>query len=371
MDLTINKIRIKIKEYMIMEENNEHIIDLILATALSLEFDDPVWIFIIGKPSSGKTELSKILSKLDYVHPIYNLTEKTLFSGHTAAQGGYLMREIKEKGIIIFPDFTTVLSDSKIKRKVFNQLRVIYDQNAGLITGMDTGEAKIWKGKVVVIGLVTEAIEPEIEASSELGERFLYYKYSPKEITPLQLQQFQRKLKAKDEVQDLVKEFIEIKKSELSKIILTDKEKEDIFTLSQILSIGRAKVKRDSFREIDQIHTPEGIIRLNTALTNLYISLICVNEDRERSSHIIKTIVLCSIPKLRVNIIKAILNNKDGKPTFNYILNKIGGISHGKVRRTIEDMILQKMLRVEGTGHKNTQIFFLKEDFYEKFKIFL
>ena len=41
MDLTINKIRIKIKEYMIMEENNEHIIDLILATALSLEFDDP------------------------------------------------------------------------------------------------------------------------------------------------------------------------------------------------------------------------------------------------------------------------------------------------------------------------------------------
>ena len=81
---------------------------------------------------------------------------------------------------------------------------------------------------------------------------------------------------------------------------------------------------------------------MNTALTNLYISLICVNEDRERSFHIIKTIVLCSIPKLRVNIIKAILNNKDGKPTFNYILNKIGGISHGKVRRTIEDMIITK-----------------------------
>ena len=37
---------------------------------------------------------------------------------------------------------------------------------------MDTGEAKIWKGKVVVIRLVTEAIEPEIEASSELGKDF-------------------------------------------------------------------------------------------------------------------------------------------------------------------------------------------------------
>ena len=49
---------------MILEEKQDHIIDLIFATALSLEFDDPVWLFIIGKPSSGKTELSKILNKI-------------------------------------------------------------------------------------------------------------------------------------------------------------------------------------------------------------------------------------------------------------------------------------------------------------------
>ena len=140
-----------------------------------------------------------------------------MFSGHTSAGGGYLIREVKEKGILIFPDFTTVLVDSKLKRKIFNLLRVIYDQNAGLITGMDTGKAKIWKGKVVVIGLVTEAIEPEIESSSELGERFLYYKYNPREVTPFELRKFPKRMEAKNEVQDLVKEFLKTKRTNCKK----------------------------------------------------------------------------------------------------------------------------------------------------------
>lgn len=369
--MQLNDIVLKIREYMILEESKGYIIDLLLATALSLEFDDPVWVFIVGKPSSGKTEFSKILNKLDNVHPIYNLTEKTLFSGHTLAQGGYLLREVKDKGIIIFPDFTTVLVDSKAKKKIFNQLRVIYDQNAGLITGMDTGKANIWKGKVVVIGLVTDAIEPEIESSSELGERFLYFKFNPKEITPLELSQFQKNNKAKNEVQDLVKKFLEEKKNELSVIKISNEEKENIYILAQVLSIGRAKVKRNSYREVEQIHTPEGNIRLNTALSNLYISLICVNKDRKRSFHILKKIIIDSIPSLRCQILESILSYKDEKAKFKFILSDINGISKGKVGRTIEDMILQGILRVEETGQKNSKVYSLTDNFYEKFKLFL
>lgn len=361
-----------INKYFILDEKSDHIIDLLLATAISIELERPIWIMIVSPPSSGKTTLLKILSKLKRFHYIHDLTDKTLLSGHPLAQGGKLFTEIKKKGVIGFPDFTTVLSsNSKMKKKIFNQLRIIYDGQASLSTGIDTGKTKIWEGKVAVISLVTESIDQEIELSSDLGERFLYYRHAPKIVTPEELNNFHPHLEYQHIVQDKVMEFIEQKKSIITTITITDEERNNIYKLAKLISVGRAKVKRDGYnREVGQIHSPENPFRLIEGLTSIYISSLCINEDKERSFLIIKIIALNSIPVLRVRLISLIYSKSDRKVTYEYLRSKIAGISDSKIRRTIEDMTLQKIIKEETTDFKNTKLYSFTEDFLDILSVY-
>ena len=274
--ITFNEILTAIKKYMILEGQDEHIIDLLLATALSLELNRPIWLMIIAPPSSGKTELLNTLTKLENYHPLHNLTPKFLFSGHPLAQGGYMNRKVKERGLLAFPDFTTVLSlDSKPRNIIFNQLRVIYDGKAGLGTGIDSGNYNTWEGKIALIALVTEAIEKLKEKSSDLGERFLYYNYFSKELDEESFVNRQMNDPLKKFVPDSVLEFISSRTKLITQKSVSEEEIKWIFRLAKFIAYGRATVERDGYkREISNIHQPEKPFRIFTALEGLYKSLI-------------------------------------------------------------------------------------------------
>ena len=52
----------------------------VVASTLLLK-SDPIWVIIIGAPSSGKSELINAFSKVKFVHPVSDMTENTLLSG--------------------------------------------------------------------------------------------------------------------------------------------------------------------------------------------------------------------------------------------------------------------------------------------------
>lgn len=160
------------------------------------------------------------------------------------------------------------------------------------------------------------------------------------------------------------------KKTKLEKVELSDEENICIANLSKILSIGRAKVKRDGHREITQIFSPESTHRIVIALSNLYKSLICVNEDRRRSMHLIKKVALDSIPVLRYQIISSIFKADTKTAKYERLRNRILGISDSKVRRTIEDMCLQRIIVEKSNGLKNTKYYSFTDEFSELMKIF-
>ena len=211
---TISDIRSGVEKYMVMGPENDYIVDLLLAVALSKETDRPLWLMIVAPPSSGKTEMLRLISTNPEYHQIPSLTPRFLFSGHPTAQGGYMLREVGKKGILAFPDFTTVLSMSSAnRREIFNQLRVIHDGEAGRGTGIDIGEAKIWKGKVAVVACVTDTIERIREQSNDLGERFLYYRYNPKDPEYAEISSRISPDRARLTVQRNVKRFVRIRKA--------------------------------------------------------------------------------------------------------------------------------------------------------------
>jgi hypothetical protein len=118
---------------------------------------DPVWLGIIGPPSSAKTELLNSVAKLPYVHQAATLTPAGLLSGtakkqrQAGARGG-LLREIGEFGIITFKDFGSILSmRPDAKAEAIAALREVYDGSLTRVLGTGGGISLSWKGKVSAV----------------------------------------------------------------------------------------------------------------------------------------------------------------------------------------------------------------------------
>lgn len=128
---TINKLdelKTKIRKWYSLED--EEALEIILAVAIEHDMiGDPLWIFLIGPPSSGRTELVRALRGCQYCYSISNLTHHTFVSG--LARGNYididLLPKIDKKCVVI-KDLSTLLSRADGERRaIFGQLRDIYD----------------------------------------------------------------------------------------------------------------------------------------------------------------------------------------------------------------------------------------------------
>src|SRR5262249_50085763 len=89
---------------------------VVLATISSNYFEGaPVWLGVIGPPSSAKTEILNANSMLPHVVQAATLTVAGLLSGtpkrqQTAGAKGGLLQQIGEFGIITLKDFGSILS---------------------------------------------------------------------------------------------------------------------------------------------------------------------------------------------------------------------------------------------------------------------
>jgi hypothetical protein len=115
---------------------------------------EPVWLMLVGAPSSGKTELLMSLKELPEVRVVGTLSEGGLLSGTSqkeralSAQGG-LLKEVGDFGQLIVKDFTSVLSMAKSGQgPLLAALREIYDGHWTRTVGTDGGQSLAWSGKL-------------------------------------------------------------------------------------------------------------------------------------------------------------------------------------------------------------------------------
>lgn len=143
---------------------------------------DPVWLQLIGPPSSGKSEIIRSGDSLPDVHSVSVLTEAALLSGtskaeQTSESTGGLLNKIGESGIILVKDFTSILSMNRDTRtRVLAALREIYDGHWVRMIGTDGGRTLKWRGKVGLIAGCTSIIDSHHSVVSAMGERFVFYR---------------------------------------------------------------------------------------------------------------------------------------------------------------------------------------------------
>lgn len=153
-------------------------IDVAFATIIGNRLPgDPVWLFLIGPSSCGKSELIMALDDCPEIYALSRLTQHTLISGSASAGGGDPSLIPKLNGqVLTVKDFTGVLGmQEQARDAIFGQLRDAYDGKCA--QGFGTGAVRAYESKFGILAGATDAIEIYLEGGTAMGERFLGWKF--------------------------------------------------------------------------------------------------------------------------------------------------------------------------------------------------
>ena len=161
-----------------MELNTLDPIAVVYGTYFANKLDgDPIWTFLVGPPSSNKTEFLLSLSTSPFIETTSTLTPTSLISGLRFSEGQpdpSLIPRLDGR-VLVIKDFTTILNHNQMVREdLFGILRDAYDGEAAKIFG--TGVKKSFKSKFGIIAGVTPAIDGFMNMNASLGERFIKYR---------------------------------------------------------------------------------------------------------------------------------------------------------------------------------------------------
>jgi hypothetical protein len=157
---------------------NEHAIAACVATVISTYIPgEPIWLFFVGLPSSGKTTIIESFGSSNmYCEAQSELHSTMLVSGAKSADGRDVsfLPTLKQRTLLI-KDYTTVVSmDHKSQEKLYAILRDAFDGTYKKQYG--NGEIRCFTGiKFGMIAGVTKVIHGD--SRSSLGERFLKIEY--------------------------------------------------------------------------------------------------------------------------------------------------------------------------------------------------
>jgi hypothetical protein len=318
---------------------------------------DPVWVLLVGPPSSGKTELLNALGLLDDVHEVSTFTKAGLLSASISrnpnATGG-LLAEIGEFGIVVCKDFTSLLSESAETRSaVFAALREIYDGKWSRRVGVDGGKTIAWVGKMGLLAAVTETIDRHIAAVGAMGERFVFCRM-PRMNDEDRLQQARTALDATGSEMDARAELARSVATFLDPLIgsgcSTPRSGSviDRHWLTQLADLAtrcRSIVERDARdRQVELVPQPEATARLAKVLGQLTRGLRAIGVPDRDVYPILATVALDGLSMTRRAVITLMVTVRPGAElTGPDIADRIG-LPNDTTSRALEDLAAHRIV---------------------------
>jgi hypothetical protein len=338
---------IKVFEKWLILKDRTPIYAVLGTVAANLLPGDPVWLGVIGPPSSAKTEILNSISGLPHVIQAATVTPSGLLSGtpdkqkDKGARGG-LLRQIDGFGgfgIICLKDFGSVLSmHAETRAETLAALREVYDGAWTRHLGSAGGKTLAWKGKVAIIFAATEVIDAHHAVIGSMGDRFLLSRLKP----IAGRKQFKRALRhvggsisqMRKELAGAVTRLFAKRRTEASQI--NDAETEAIGEAIALAVRLRGTVMRDyRSREIEQILGAEGTARIGLALERLLAGLETLGMKRSAALAVVKDVALDSVPPLRRRAYEYV--PKDNTVETTAVAVELG-LTTTTTRRILEDL---------------------------------
>lgn len=232
---------------------DEAILPLLIAAVVGSKYSaPPVWFYLVGPSSGGKTELINTFAKIPFVTQISDLTPNTFLSGMAnGKQETSLLLQLGMNFVITMKDFTTIMSKSQESQEaIIAQMREIYDGHLVKQTG--TGKKIEWgpNGKATFIMASTEAIYAVQEKFADMGTRAINYVLKPQDriLTTKKALAMNGTFREKKEgIQTAIYEFVMDKVRNMPEELpaLPEDLQNDIILISDFASVCRSPVKRD------------------------------------------------------------------------------------------------------------------------------
>jgi hypothetical protein len=304
---------------------------------------DPVWLLLVGPPSSGKTEALNALSELPDVHFVSNFTRAGLLSGSVDPRStGGLLVQLGAQGILCMKDFTSVLSESSdLRQKLLADLREVYDG----LWARDLGNKKLyWQGKAGLIGAVTETIDRHAAVIGSMGERLLFYRM-PKLDDEGRLAQGRAALAnvgRQDAMRHDLSAAVARYFAELTlpseAVPLDGPVAHFLVLLADLATRCRSVVEREvRDRQVELVPQDEALGRLQAQLGQLVRAFAAMGLGDE-GTRLLVEVALGSMPKLRRQVVETLASLSTGMGYQTAWFADTLGLPTAPVGRALEDL---------------------------------
>lgn len=320
---------------------------VLAAIAANLGIGRPVWLQLLGPPSSGKTEILQTVRRIPKVFTASDLTVGGLLSGskrseRSAESKGGLLGDIGDFGIIICKDFGSVLNmRAEARQALLMALREIYDGHWIRYLGNDGGTKFEWHGKIGFIGASTPTIDRHHALMNVMGERFTFFRMPPingEEQAQRALDNANETEDKESQITDAVTEFFASLSLEQLPPERSDAESQLLIELATFAATCRTATERDNYsRQIEIAPEPERPARLVKVLDRLRAGLLAIGMDRDEIWLVIQKVAFDSLPEARCRIIRVLQNAGEKRPNL-YELATASGCSPSTTRRHLEDL---------------------------------
>lgn len=229
-----------------------------------------------------------MLDQLPEYHAVSTFSEAGLLSGSSVREGspatGGLLMQLGERGLIVAPDFGTLLNEhGSTRNRMFALLREVFDGKLVRRLGTDGGRTFAWVGHAGFLAACTEAKDSSANDMGPLGERFTQYRMPPSTpaddflscVVADQNSGRQREIRA--EGSRLVAEFFAGLPMPDRLPPLNEAEQTRLIVLATIGTRCRSSVVREGYsREIEMVPGHERSPRLFGQLRQLHAGLVVI-----------------------------------------------------------------------------------------------
>jgi len=276
----LNHFKAVCKKWLYIED--DRYIDVLFGTVFANRMDTkPVWLYLVGAPGSGKTEILQAMNGHPNIHQITNLTPRTLVSGKIRDPGEpdpSLILRLNHK-ILTITDFSSLLSDPTNLKIVAGQLRDVFDGCLRMENGANANN-QMYEGKFGIIAAVTSDIDKHVKALSSLGERFLTFR-----MPVISEEETKKRCIRTQIVMNTTKQNEEIRNAAHAILrfgIQTPKIEEDMKTyvrdIAMHVAVLRTHITRGMHKEVLEIPEIEVPTRLTIQMTALACGIAAVRQ---------------------------------------------------------------------------------------------
>lgn len=317
--------------------------------------DAPIWMFLLGPPSTGKSELAIYpLTQQPQTIPVSTITESSFISAYDAKCGILPNLPGKPKnGVLLFSDFSNFLAlTPDVRAKLQAQMREIFDGKYQKHAG-NQDKAISWEGKVTILAACTPDLERYWGLENSLGDRFLQIRLTPPDpeiiYSYMEKQQSIGKSALQKTTQKLINQFLDDIDEHPDVAPSSAPLNRYLFDLTNICVSLRQAVHHNYKGEATEAGTKEGtprFARMALHLAKTHAKLFGRTTLNASDIRLMRRVLLDTCPSRRLNLLTWLLNFNTNVKTED-ILARFPDLSFDIIRRLLDDLQLLQLVETE------------------------